>query len=197
MLDMLNQSLSDDMIRQVSQSIGANQKATETAISGALPVLLNALSRNTVSSSGADSLLGALGRDHDGSILDDIGGFLGNASAGPGDGILGHVLGGRRGNVETGLSRMSGLDLASIAKLLAILAPIVMGVLGRTKQQQGLDASGLAAALGGEQRAAQQAAPDAMKVFADLLDTDGDGQVMDNVAQLGTSLLGTFLSSRR
>lgn len=57
--------------------------------------------------------------------------------------------------------------------------------------------SGLAEALGSERRSAQKAAPDAMKVFSDLLDTDGDGQVMDNVAQIGTSLLGTFLGSRR
>ena len=197
MSDMLTQAISEATLRQISNSIGADEKTTSTAISGALPVLLNALTRNTAQSGGADSLLGALDRDHDGSLLDDIGGFLGNAGGGPGDAILGHILGNRRGNVENGLGRMSGLDAASITKLLAILAPIVMGVLGRAKQQQGLDASGLAAALGHEQQAAQQAAPDAMKVFSQLLDTDGDGQVMDNVAQIGTSLLGTFFGSRR
>ena len=197
MNELINQALSAGTIQQISQSIGADQKATETAISGALPVLLNALTRNAGSSSGAASLLGALDRNHDGSILDGLGSLLGGASSSPGDAILGHILGGRRGNVEHGLGRMSGLDAASIAKLLAILAPIVMGVLGRAKKQQGWDASGLAEALGSEQRSAQKAAPDAMKVFSDLLDTDGDGQVMDNVAEIGTSLLGTFLGGRR
>jgi hypothetical protein len=193
MSNLVMQALGGDAIQQMSRAIGADETATKTAISGALPVLLGALARNSSSASGAEGLLSALTRDHDGSILDDVAGFLGSASSGPGDGILGHVLGGRRGNVENGLSRMSGLDAQSIAKLLMMLAPIVMGVLGRTQRQRGFDASGLGGLLTDERREAERQAPDAMGAFEQLLDTDGDGQVMDDVAKIGTSLLGKFL----
>ena len=104
------------------------------------------------------ALFGALSRDHDGSLLDDIGGFLGGslggAKAAAGAAILGHILGGKQGSVETGLSRASGLDGATIAKLLPLLAPIVMGVLGRLSRQQSLDAGGVSGYLTGESASA-------------------------------------------
>jgi len=76
----------------------------------------------------------------------------GGALSSIGGAILGHVFGGRRGPVEQGVGKASGLDAAQVAQLMAMLAPIVMGVLGRMKQTKGLDASRLPAALndGGE-----------------------------------------------
>ena len=51
-----------------------------------------------------------LAKDHDGTILDNLGGFLSNSDNGPGAGILKHVFGDKRSMVEAGLSQMSGLD---------------------------------------------------------------------------------------
>ena len=45
--------------------------------------------------------------------------------------------------MEQGVGRASGLDAAQIAQLMTMLAPIVMGVLGRMKRTNGLDASRL------------------------------------------------------
>jgi hypothetical protein len=114
-----------------------------------------------------------------------------------GDAILGHILGGKRGSVENGLSRMSGLDMGTIAKLLPILAPIVMGILGRTQRQKGLDAGGLSSLLTGERRAVESRDPDGMGVLGDLLDTDNDGQIADDVVKLGGSLLGSLFGPKR
>jgi hypothetical protein len=155
------------------------------------------MDRNTDQPDGAESLFNALNRDHDGSILDNLGGFLGGAASGPGDGILGHVLGGKRRSVETGLSRMSGLDMGSIAKLLPILAPIIMGFLGRTQKQRGFDANSLSEFLTGERQRAQSRDPGGMGVLGDLLDTNDDGQVIDDVVKLGGSLLGGLLGPKR
>ena len=44
-----------------------------------------------------------------GDYIDDVPRFLRQAQQGPGDGILKHVLGGRREQVEAGLSRSTGL----------------------------------------------------------------------------------------
>ena len=66
----------------------------------AVPLLVGAMQRQAASPTGLDALAGALDRDHDGSILDDIGGFLGSGgTVGRGAGILGHVLGARQDNV--------------------------------------------------------------------------------------------------
>ena len=86
---------------------------------------------------------GALDRDHDGSILDDLGGFLGDYLSGRGAGILSHIFGDQEGAVERGVSQASGLDLSKVGPLLMILAPIVMGALGRARREEGIGAGEL------------------------------------------------------
>jgi hypothetical protein len=197
LLEMLAQTMGGSTLSNISRQIGADEDSTAKAISAALPILVGAMDRNTDKPGGAESLFNALSRDHDGGILDDIGGFLGGAQSGPGEAILGHILGGKKKSVENGLSRMSGIDLGSIAKLLPILAPIVMGMLGRTQRQKGFDAGGLSEFLTGERKQAASRNPAAVDILGNLLDTDNDGQVVDDVVKLGTSLLGGLLGGKR
>lgn len=183
--------LAGSPMNQLSAQLGTDTRSTQTAVQAALPVLLGALAKNSTSSGGADLLSGALDRDHDGSILDDLGGFLGNASQGNGAGILRHVLGQKQPAIESGIGKATGMDTSQIAKLLPILAPIVMGYLGRQKKQQGFDAGALAAMLGAQQSQAQAQNP-AFNVLSALLDKDDDGSVIDDLG----SMLGGFLSNR-
>ena len=142
LFELLGEQFGGDAIGEISRQIGADEDSTARAISGALPMMMSALTRNAQSSDGAASLLNALERDHDGSLLDDLGGFLGHAESGPGDAILGHVFGKRRPAVENGLSQMSGLNLGSIGKLLPILAPILLAALGRKRRSRDFDRGG-------------------------------------------------------
>ena len=200
LMSMLSQALGGNTVSQIARQIGADESQTSTAINAALPILLGALDRNTDQPGGADALFGALKNDHDGSLLDNLGGFLGGSlgesRATAGSAILNHILGGKQRSVETGLGRASGLDVATIAKLLPILAPIVMGVLGRLSSQKGLDASGVSGYLTGERERAQKTQPDGMAVLGNLLDSNNDGEVIDDVVKLGSGLLGSFLSGR-
>ena len=143
-LDAVQQQLGPDTIQQMSNALGADPNATSNAVSLALPALLGGLSQNAAEPQGAAALDNALNQ-HDGSILDNLGGLLGGATGGGGIGgaILGHIFGGRRTTVEQGVGRGSGLNAAQVAQLMAMLAPIVMGVLGRMKQKKGLDANRL------------------------------------------------------
>jgi hypothetical protein len=158
---------------------------------------MSALARSSSQEGGAASLAGALDRDHDGSVLDDVAGFLGSPDTQSGDGILRHTLGDRRPAVEEELGRQTGLDLGTITKLLPILAPLVMGALGKAKRQDQLDVGGLTSMLSGERQRAESASSGSMEMIAALLDTDRDGQVADNVAEVGMGLLGRFLKRRR
>lgn len=193
-MEALAGQLSGDAVGQISRQLGVSEDQASQAISGALPMLFGALARNSQSNDGLSSLAGALDRDHDGSVLDDLAGFLGNAQAheSTGAGILGHVLGGRRGAVESSISRTSGLDSGSTAKLLTMLAPLVLGALGKQRRSSRLDDAGLADLLGGEQRRAVQQQP-GMDLLGSLLDRDGDGDMMDDVAKAGVGLLGNLL----
>jgi hypothetical protein len=79
-----------------------------------------------------------------------------------------------------------------IAKLLPILAPIVMGAMGRMSKQKGMGAQDLSGYLTNERRQAEQRQPDAMSALGNLLDTNDDGQVIDDVMKIGGSLLSGF-----
>lgn len=192
---LLNDTLSGNTVSQISQAIGADESSTSSAIQAALPMLLGGLANNSSSEQGASSLLGAIDRDHDGSVLDDIGGLIAGqvgGGAGNGAGILGHIFGGTQAPVEQAVSQSSGLDMSKVGPLLAILAPIVMGAIGRARQQSNVGTSDLGGLLGG---AAQQmgGGSDLMGMLGGLLDRDGDGSAVDDVM----GMLGGMLGGRR
>lgn len=197
-MDLLQQQLSGDAVKELSRQVGADEGATKNALGAALPMLLGALSRNASNGEGAQALLGAVQRDHDGSVLDDVMGFLGKGGTSDGSAILGHVLGNRKGMVEQGLAKTSGLDMAQVSKLLAMAAPLVLGALGKQqKASGGMDANGLMSLLGGERRSLEQKAPAEMGLLGSLLDSDGDGDVdIQDIAKKGLGMLGGLFGSK-
>lgn len=164
LMDILQGQLSDDMIGQLSQHIGAEPEQTATAAQGIFATLLGGLANNASDEGGLSSLASALDRDHDGSVLDDLAGLVGGmmggntqqSSATNGLGILGHILGDRQESAAEQIGQSSGLSMGQVMKLMPILAPIVMSVLGRAKNQGGLDLGGLAGVLMGGAQNAQQ-----------------------------------------
>lgn len=196
-LDTLTRQLGGDTLRRISGQLGSDESTTSQAVSAALPALLGALARNASRQEGAESLAGALERDHDGGILEDLSGFLGNPEAGSGDGIMRHVFGDRRQNVERNLGRGTGMSADSMGKLFAMLAPVVMGALGQEKRRQGWDAGALAGFLGQQHQEAERQAPREMGILGRLLDTDGDGDVdVGDIAKHGFGILGKLMDKR-
>jgi hypothetical protein len=186
---LLNNALNSDTIKQISRQLGADEGATSGAIQAALPMLLGGLANNSSSQSGASSLLGALDRDHDGSILDDLGGFLGDYLSGRGAGILSHIFGDQEGAVERGVSQASGLDLSKVGPLLMILAPIVMGALGRVRREEGIGAGELPRELSS---AAQQTGGDQglLGALSSMFDMNRDGSAIDDIAGMLSRAVG-------
>jgi len=186
-----------DALGALAQQLGTDDGTAGRAAQAALPALLGALARNSQQGGGADALLGALQRDHDGSVLDDLPGLLGQGGAAQGgEAILGHILGGRRGAIEGELSKETGLDGGSIAQLLMTLAPMVMGALGKAQRERGLDSSGLANELGRERERAESSLGGSFGGLGRILDMDGDGQVDAHVKSLGARLLGSLFKRR-
>lgn len=193
--DLLGQQQGSQAVDEISNTVGAQPNLVNSAIQMALPALINGLANNAQTPQGAESLNNAL-TQHDGGILDSMGGLGGLASAilGGGQqqqpaspqldagGILGHILGGNQGQVTQQISNQSGLNMGQVAQILMILAPIVMGYLGRQKQQNNLDAGGLSDMLGQQQQQIQQSPQGGF--LSNMLDSDGDGSITDDIASM-------------
>jgi hypothetical protein len=181
LMGILDNALNSDTVKQISQQLGTDESSTISAIQAALPMLLGGLANSSASQVGASSLLAALDRDHDGSILDDLDGFLGDYLSGRGQGILSHIFGSQEGAVERGVSNASGLDLRKVGPLLLMLAPIVMGALGRARREHEIGAGDLQRELGA---AAQRTGGNQglLGALSSMFDMNRDGSAVDDIA---------------
>lgn len=193
-LDMISGQLQGSTIDGISRQLGSDSGTTSNAIAMALPILLGGLATNASRPEGAAALNTALEQDHDGSVLDNLAGLLGGGGAGAG--ILGHILGSRRAPIEQGVGRATGMNAQQVSQLLMILAPIVMGALGRMKQQKNMGAQEIPAVLQDEKAEIARRAPQAAGLGG-LLDMNHDGQIADDIARIGTGVLGGILGGGR
>lgn len=191
--DLLGQEQGTQAVDQISQNVGADPSAVNSAIAAALPMLINGLANHAATPEGAESLNNTLEQHHNGSILDNIGGLAGMIFGGGGQaapqpqadagGILGHILGDSQGQAAQEVSNKSGLGMGQVAQIMMFLAPIVMGYLGRQKQEQGVGASGLGGLLGG-MMGGQSQSSGVLGMASSYLDKDHDGSAVDDIASM-------------
>ena len=192
MLDVLMNQVGPAILPQASRHVGADEGSTQAALAAALPMLVSALARNSGRPGGEAALASALDRDHDGSVLDDLAGYVEGHQPSAGDGILAHVLGGQRASLERQVAQHSGLDTAQVAKLLALAAPLVLGALSRQRQAQPQsDSGGLFDMLTRErQHVDQRHASGLGGLLTQMLDRDGDGSATDDVLKSAFDMFG-------
>ena len=130
--------------------------------------------------------VGALDHHQDDEVL-DLDSFLSKVNKDDGAKILSHVLGGNSQRVQTNLARQSGMNPGQVSGILIQLAPMLLGALGQEKKRGNLDASNLIGMLAGGLGQGGNGGIKAM--VTNLLDSDDDGSIIDEVGDL----LGGFL----
>lgn len=193
-IQLLISQMEGGTVSQISDQLGIDEDKAQQAIGMALPVLIGALNRNTKQSGGAEALVGALQRDHDGSILDNLAGAVTKEDTlQDGLAILGHVFGERQSNVQDSVSRATGLDQEQVMRIFALLAPIVLGALGQMRRKKDLDAQGVSKLLQEERTTVEKTGSGLVQ----LLDMDGDGDVSEEIISLGSNLLGGLFGGKQ
>lgn len=189
LIDVLSRQLDGDTMRGIGRQLGTDERTAANAVRLALPVLLGAIARCAANPRSAGALGAALDTDHDGSVIDHPGPLFANPQLFSGAGILRHVLGRRRAEVEQGIARATGLDAAQVGQLMLMLAPLLMGALGRMKRQRGLDTGALGKFLRDERLRLQQRSPAAGGLGA-VLERNREGHVADDIVRMGSQVLG-------
>jgi hypothetical protein len=227
LMDVIRSHLDRDTLEILGQRVDADPSIVQRVAAMALPMLVGGLSRNVSDSpQGRSSLNAALEQDHDGSLLDSLGSLLrgdgpgggglgamagavggllgggGGRAASPkatnGDGILRHLLGDRRGAVEEGTARASGLDRGQVGSVLAALAPMLMAALGKLKRDRHLDEEGVVRLVESERRDLEHATPEAGEGdLRRLLDGASSGDDVASWADRLGSALGGSITGRK
>ena len=193
--DLLGTQMGNSAVEQISKNVGSNPALVNSAIQMALPVILGGLAKNAQTPQGAQSLDNALSNDHQGGLLNNLTDYLTGGVPSPqqatretnGSGILGHILGANQGAATQEISNKTGLSMGQVANILITLAPIVMSFLGKKKQQNGLDAGGITDLLTGQQQQMQSSGNPMMDMASRILDQDGDGSAMDDLAAMAAN----------
>jgi hypothetical protein len=187
LIGMIASQLGGPAVSQIAQQIGSDSGTTQSAINMALPMMLSAMGNHAADDSGADELHQAA-QNNDSSIIDNVMGFLGDSAGGSmGSAIINQFLGGNSNTIANVVGQQSGIGSGQAMQLMAILAPIVMGALGKSSQTNGLDASGIAQLLGSA--AGSSGGNDLLGMATKMLDADGDGNVIEDIS----SLIGKIL----
>lgn len=179
----------------LASQVGGNEGEVKNGVMAALPAMLAALGKNAGTEKGAEELNNALENKHDGSILDNLSGYLSNPDLKDGAGILNHLFGNQTSNVANAVSQSSGLDTNGSMKMLQMLAPILMGMLGQQKKQNNLDAKGLGnlTSMLASNFGSEAGASGIMEAVTNLLDTNKDGNVMDDIM----GMVGKFFGGNK
>lgn len=204
LLDMIMQAQGGQIAQNAGNQLGLNGKQSQQAISALLPAISSALKNNTQSPQGLQSLLGALQSGKNDQFLDKPDIYNSPDVSNQGNAILGKLFGSKEVSraVAGRAAEQSGIDSGILKKMLPMVAAMAMGSLSKQTQRPSManqlaglalggtqqSGGGLGGMLGGllgggrrQARGQQQAQQQGMGILGNLLDADGDGNMMDDI----------------
>lgn len=166
-LDMVMNAGSGSVLNDLSQKTGLSQDDAGSAATALLGQLMNrgkAGLQDSTRSQGLQDMLQKGGFDQ---YLDNPGSFLqSNDMSNIGNDVLGYMTGSKTESrqLASQVSEQTGIDPSILKSMLPMLAPLVMGALSKNTQNSG--------------------GSDIGSMLGNLLDQDGDGSVVDDLAGL-------------
>lgn len=158
LIDLLTGNTGNQVAEQAENKFGISKNQIIALLAVATPLVISYLRNKSQDAKEAEALNNALDKDHDGSILNDTSQL--ESRQNEGGSILSHIFGSEKNTVENQLSQNTGISIDKIGPILAMLAPVIMGYIGKEKQQNNVGAGGLGdllgGILGGAQNQAQQ-----------------------------------------
>ena len=178
-VDEFMKSMGPEVIKGLSSNLGLDQKVTKQIIPQLIPLVLGGLKRQMDTHGGAPRVDHILNKYGSANVLSNLAGlFAKKASEPQADPRLGGLLGESGVQAASMLANKFKIDPSTIMRLIPMLAPVILGMLSQKRDQGGLGSMGIAS----------------------LLDQDGDGSILDDVAGFlmkspggGSGLLGGVL----
>jgi hypothetical protein len=160
-VDEFMSTLGPEVTKQMSKTLGIKQNTATQIVPQLIPMILGGLRKQKDEYGGEARVDHILNKYGSSSVLDNIGGLfkqkIKDESVDP---RLGGLLGESGVQATNMIANNFKLDSGIASKLIPMLAPVVLGALTQKRDAQGAGSSGISA----------------------LLDQDGDGSILDDVA---------------
>jgi hypothetical protein len=174
-------------VQQLASQFGLAPAQAEAAMSALLPMVTAGLQREAATK-GEAGLAAAIATGQHESYIDQPAVLADPATTLDGNAILGHMFGTKdvSRQVAAGAAQKSGIDPATLQKMLPVVAAIVMGYLAKRSKNAG---AGAGPATGGA-GTAPAANGGLGAILGSLLDRNRDGSVADDLAGMMGGALG-------
>jgi len=179
--------ITNNIAKQIAEKLNMDPNMVQGLVNKAVPLLLGGMAQNADKDPAqAEGLFKAITKDHDGSVFNNLGALLSDPKSMKADKILQHVLGKNEDTVETALAADSGIKKEEATGMMQMLAPLVMGALGKEQSEKNLEKDHLAKMFQQEKEQIQK--HKATNPLLAMLDKQGDG-VADDLLKMGMSFL--------
>jgi len=173
-IDEFMKSYGPEVTRQLSSSFKVDQNTVQKLIPTLAPLILSGLKKQKDTMGGDERVDHILNKYGDASVLNNINDLIASKSQAQAvDPNLGGLLGANGGlQAAQTLAKSLNIDASTIMKMIPTLAPLLLGALSRKRDTGGAGIKGIGS----------------------LLDADGDGSILDDVAgylMKGGSATGT------
>lgn len=138
--------LSSNSTGALGKLSGASADQVTAVLNSVMPQLLNGASAQATGTDTAASFNKAIEK-HGKADTKDLSAFLGNVDTADGAKILQHLLGGNLSSVTNSAAQQSGLDAKAVMKILTVVAPLLLTILGQQKAKHGDSGSELLVSL--------------------------------------------------
>ncbi len=140
---------SDDAMKMLGSKVGLDKNTSKNAISSIAQLLTGKLADNASTKEGSEELLRALEKHRNGGVLNKVEDLVNDDvdTDTEGEKIVDHILGDKKENAIMSMAKNLNIDSGTIMKLLPMVAPMVMGALGKAKEEEKVDSNGLSSML--------------------------------------------------
>lgn len=182
-----------ESLTKLGSNLGIDADQVRKLASLGIPAIMEGLNRNASTEVGATELNLAL-EQHQEDPVEDISTFLQKVNTEDGEKILNHVFTNKKENLQQNLAKHTGLDLNQVSGLLQQFAPLLLGLLGKQKKEQNLNASNLSDLTSSISTSLSKTGEgEGVKgLVTQLLDSDKDGNIIDNLG----NMFGGFLNNK-
>ncbi len=160
-IDELMGSIGGEVSKGMASQLGLNANDVSKMIPAVAPLILGGLKRQSQNHGGQERVDHILNKYGSADVLNDLGGLFRQKSQNDGvDASLGGLLGQSGFDATNLLTKQFNLDSNTASRIIPMLAPVILGFLTNKRDAGGAGSSGISA----------------------LLDQDGDGNILDDVA---------------